>query len=161
MESGAFQKGLLLISLAVGGLALGLAAFSPAVEPAPETAQLTFEVHLGTDANDQLVARLGVRNSGIVAFLGDDAFEGVMDLRGEAGEPRAYVEMAELKQQLAPGESVFPAVWSGDLLPGAYRLTWGAPGYARTMIEFSVIERGSNYLLGDDVVARISSASFP
>ena len=158
MESNAFQKGLLLIALAVGGLALVLVSFNPSAAPAPEPAELTFEVHLSTDADDQLVAKLGVRNSGMTAFRGDEAFAGVMDLRGEAGEPQAHVEMAELTQSLAPGESVFPTTWSGGLVPGAYRLTWGAPRYAYTMIEFSVVESGADYQLGDDVVARISLA---
>lgn len=158
MESDAFRKGLLLIALAVGGLALLLASFSPPASPAPETAHLTFEVLLSTDEDDLLVAKLGVRNSGSIAFRGDEAFEGVMDLRGKAGEPQARVEMAELTQSLAPGESVFPTTWCGGLLPGAYQLTWGAPRYAHTIIEFSVVERGTDYVLGDDVIARILPA---
>ena len=72
-------------------------------------------------------------------FEGDDNFNGVMEVWDESGNICTRAEIFRF-DALEHGESVFPITWRGKLLPGEYKLTWGAPTYGFTYVNFYVNE---------------------
>jgi len=162
IDNNARQKGVLkvknkmmvmLITIAL----LALTGCSTSPEPALETARLTFEVALRGEMDDgKIVARLGVRNAGNVEFPGDEAFGGVMELRDGSQALRSCGETM-MMGRLAAGEATFPIEWKGELSPGAYTLTWGAPGYGATVVDFEVQESSGMLVIGEEVTRVLST----
>lgn len=132
-------------------LALALVGCIMSPEATPEAVQLTFEVQLHIDANGQTVAELGVHNTGEGDFAGDKNFCGVTEICNEEGEPRARMDVVVLNHQLASGEAVVFERWKGRLSPGTYTLTWGAPDYGSTVVDFTVVERNGRLSIGEQV----------
>jgi hypothetical protein len=136
----------LVTLLAVGLLLLGgCTRFSAQTS---QTDRLNFEVQLGINADGEAVAQLGVHNAGTEKFPGDDAFNGEMELRDESGNLRASAKVVPLAP-LAPGETEFPLEWTGKLTPGKYQLTWSAPAYGSTLVDFTIVERGGTLSIGE------------
>jgi hypothetical protein len=112
---------------------------------------LGFEAQVQVNSGQEFHASLGIENTGQVAFAGDDAFDGEMELRyadGEqSGELRARAEILALSR-IEPGDTAWPVTWRGRLDPGAYTLTWGADRYGETRIQFQIVERDGRLYLG-------------
>ncbi len=141
------MKTKLLITLLAVGLSLlvGCTRFSAQT---PQADQLNFKVQLGINADGETVAQLGVDNAGTEKFPGDKTFNGEMELRDESGNQRASAQVLPLAP-LAPGETEFPLEWTGKLAPGRYQLTWGAPAYGSTTVNFTIVERDGVLSIGE------------
>jgi len=109
-------------------------------------AQLVFEAPMAVSAEGEAHVSLGVRNVGEVVFPGDEAFNGVMELRRADGTLRARAEVRELGR-IEPEGVAWPAAWRGQLEPGNYRLTWRAASYGGVAVEFAVVAEGSQMRL--------------
>lgn len=129
-------------------LALVGCATSP--EPTPEAAGLHLEVRVNMDVNGEVVLRFGAHNTGPADFLGDEDFVGKWELTDEAGALRASGSLTKMGL-LGSGKTAFPAEWKSELVPGAYTLTWGAPGYGSTVVDFTVVERNGRLSIGEQV----------
>lgn len=105
----------------------------------PELPNLTFQASLQENLGGEYLISLGVCNTGLGMFEGDDNFNGVVEVRDKNGDICTRAEIFQF-QALEHGESVFPISWRGELLPGEYTLTWGAPAYGSTDVRFDVTE---------------------
>lgn len=141
------MKTKLLIPSLVVGLLL-LAACTRFSAQTPQADQLNFKVQLGINADAETVAQLGVDNVGTEKFPGDKAFNGEMVLRDESGNLQASAQVLPLAP-LAPGETEFPLEWTGKLAPGRYQLTWGAPAYGSTVVDFTIVEHDGVLSIGE------------
>ena len=141
-----------LVALAVCGLAVVILIILSSCTPSPESIspRLTFRAPMQAGSGEELQVTLEVHNEGDARFPGDDAFDGVMQVRAANGVLRARIDIVSLGP-IDPGESASLAAWRGKLEPGSYRLTWGAPGNGYTMVDFSIVDDGRFYL-GDEVV---------
>ncbi|MEJ2555951.1 MAG: hypothetical protein P8186_06950 [Anaerolineae bacterium] len=136
-----------LIALLVVGLLL-LMGCTRIPAQTSQSDQLNFEVQLGINADAETVAQLGIHNAGTEKFPGDEAFNGEMELRNGSGKLQASAQVLPLAP-LAPGETEFPLEWTGKLSPGSYQLTWGAPAYGSTVVDFTVVERDGVLSIGE------------
>jgi hypothetical protein len=139
------KPNMLVTLLTVGLLLVGCTRSSVQTS---QTGRLNFEVQLGINADGETVAQLGVDNAGTEKFPGDNAFNGEMELRDESGNLRANAKVVPLAP-LAPGETEFPLEWTGKLAPGRYQLTWGAPAYGSTLVDFTIVERDGMLSIGE------------
>lgn len=103
---------------------------------------------MNNDANNQTVIRLGVANVGDTTFPGDKTFAGMMELRKETGDLQSRIEIPQFKP-LPSDTSDFPTWLKAELLPGTYLLTWGAPKYGSTSVNFTIIERDGKFVIGE------------
>jgi hypothetical protein len=141
------MKTKLLIPLLTVGLLLPVGCTRIPAQTS-QSDQLNFKVQLGINADAETVAQLGVDNIGTDKFPGDEAFNGEMELRDESGKLQASAKVLPLAP-LAPGETEFPLEWTGKLAPGRYQLTWGAPAYGSTMVDFTIVERDGVLSIGE------------
>jgi hypothetical protein len=105
----------------------------------PEITNLTFETSLQECLDGNILISLGVCNTGSGRFEGDEDFYGTMEMWDESGQVCTQAEIFQF-QALDHGESVFPITWRGELCPGVYTLTWGAPAYGYSEVCFEVTE---------------------
>lgn len=119
-------------------------------EPTPEAAELTLKVAVNTDADSKVVLRFGAHNPGPAVFPGDEDFVGKWRLIDEAGNLRASGSLT-IMGLLGSSETAFPAKWKGKLVPGAYTLTWDAPGYGLTAVNFTVVEHNGRLSIGEQM----------
>jgi hypothetical protein len=120
--------------------------------------ELVFDAAIAVSADELFKGSLSVHNAGDTEFGGDKRFDGEMTLRyAESGELRASASIIPL-QAIAPGETVWPLAWEGELTPGEYILTWGAEGYGETEIKFEVVEHAGRLSLGSTSPAPEGSA---
>jgi len=119
-------------------------------ELTPEAADLRVKAEVNTDADGEVVLRFGAHNMGPADFPGDEDFVGRWELTDEAGALRASGSMT-IMGIVEAGETAFPAKWEGELVPGAYTLTWGAPGYGLTVVNFTVVEHNGRLSIGEQV----------
>jgi len=119
-------------------------------EPTPEAAELHLEARVNMDADGKVALRFGARNTGPADFPGDEDFVGKWELTDEGDALRASGSLRTMGP-LASGKTVFPAEWKDALAPGPYTLTWGAPGYGSTVVDFTVGERGGVLSIGEQV----------
>ncbi len=141
------MKTKLLIPLLTVGLLLPVGCTRIPAQTS-QSDQLNFKVQLGINADGETVAQLGVDNIGTDKFPGDEAFNGEMELRDESGKLQASAQVLPLAP-LAPGETEFPLEWTGKLAPGRYQLTWGAPAYGSTAVDFTIVERDGVLSIGE------------
>jgi hypothetical protein len=116
--------------------------------PTPEAAKLRLKVKVTMDADGEAVLRFGAYNMGPAGFPGDEDFTGEWRLIDEAGGLRASGTLT-IMGIVGAGEIAFPIKWEGKLLPGAYTLTWGAPGYGSTVVDFTVVEQNGRLSIGE------------
>jgi len=129
---------------------LALVGCPTSPEPTPEAAELHLEVGVNMDVNGEVVLKFGAHNSGPADFPGDEDFVGKWELTDEAGALRASGSLT-IMGLLGSGKTAFPAEWKSELVPGAYTLTWGAPGYGSTVVDFTVVERNGRLSIGEQV----------
>lgn len=130
-----------LLPVVLLGLALLLAGcrlISPTANPDPKAMapviQFSIEVGLGTDGDTRL--GLTVENTGSRRFPGDEEFNGMMEIREfNLDMVRGGAEFKQLPA-LEPGEKQTVLEWQGNLDPGTYQVTWGAPGYEGSLVQF-------------------------
>ncbi len=115
----------------------------------PELPNLTFQASLQENLGGEVLISLGVCNTGLGMFEGDDDFNGVMEVRDESGDVCTRAEIFRF-QTLEHGESVFPISWRGELWPGSYTLTWGAPDYGSTLVCFEVTEYDGLLIISEE-----------
>jgi hypothetical protein len=125
------------------------------VEDRENTSVLSFDVLVNINVREECEIVLGVSNVGEDPFLGDVKFNAVMKLmrvyhvgRGEVESLRAGLDVHGL-YALEPGEQDSLVSWGGHLLPGMYRVIWGAPGYSYTEVDFSLLESNGHLYLGE------------
>lgn len=143
----AHTKWFLFVLLITSAVAAGCSA-SQTMEADPE---LSFEVQMQVNAAQEFHTSLGVENRGSTPFVGDESFDGEMELRyadgAQAGELRARAEVVQLCK-LESGDTVWPLAWRAQLDPGTYTLTWGAKDYGFSSVEFQIVERDGRLYLG-------------
>jgi len=100
------------------------------------------------DANGEVVFGFGAHNTAPADFPGDEDFVGKWELTDEAGALRASGSLRSM-ELLGSGETTFPAGWQSELVSGAYALTWSAPGYGSTVVNFTMVERDGALSIGD------------
>ncbi|RLC54092.1 MAG: hypothetical protein DRI80_19515 [Chloroflexota bacterium] len=100
------------------------------------------------DADGRVALRFGAHNVGPADFPGDEDFVGKWELTNEAGDLRASGTLT-IMGFVEAGETTFPVKWEGELVPGAYTLTWGAPGYGLTMVRFTAVEHNGRLSIGE------------
>lgn len=109
---------------------------------------VTFTTHLDVNDDEEVVVDLGV-HSGSGPLAADETFGGRWELKSAAGQPRAAADVHEIDSVPGGTEKVI-FTWSGELAPGKYEMTWGAPAYGGTMVEFEVVETADGEIrLGD------------
>lgn len=96
--------------------------------------------------------------SGVNVVPQDESFAGLWELRDEDGNLRASGEIPQLAQMV--GENVLVS-WKGELEPGQYELTWGAPNYGGLVKAFSVVNEGGSLRLGDHLREHYTTAYPP
>ena len=143
------MKSRLLSALMLAALlVLGGCTTSP--EPTPEAAGLQLKVRVSTDANGEAVFGFGAHNTGPADFPGDEDFVGKWALTDEAGALRASGSLWTMGL-LGSGETAFPAGWQSELVSGGYTLTWGAPKYGLTVVNFTIVDRSGRLSVDDQV----------
>ena len=117
------------------GIASGCALFPrQAPTPAPDLHALRLMVQIRVDAPEQVLISCRARNGGTAPVPRDDAFGGVWSLVGPDGKTLAGGTVDRLPE-VQPGEELSTlAQWRGPLVPGAYKVVWGAPGYSSTVV---------------------------
>jgi hypothetical protein len=127
-------------------LLLALAACQTAA-PAPEATVrdllLSFFAIVKEAPENEMQFEIGV--NGLTAVPADESFSGIWELRNAAGELRSAGEIFNLPA--FSGENVL-ATWQGELEPGWYELTWGAPAYGGVVKLFEVVEENGRFSLG-------------
>jgi hypothetical protein len=146
-RGGKMMKATLLSTLTLVAL-LALVGCTTSPEPTPEAAKLTLKVAVNMDSEGEVVLRFGAHNTGPADFPGDKDFVGKWRLIDEAGDLRASGSLT-IMGLLGSGETAFPAEWKGKLVPGAYTLTWDAPGYGLTAVNFTVVEHNGRLSIGE------------
>jgi len=129
---------------------LALVGCTTSPEPTSEAAELTLKVVVNTDADGEIVLRFGAHNVGPADFPGDEDFVGEWKLTDQAGDLRASGSLT-IMGLVESGETTFPVKWEGELVPGAYTLTWGAPGYGLTVVRFTVVEHNGRLSIGEQM----------
>jgi hypothetical protein len=119
------------------------------------TARLAFEAPITVDSSQQFHASCGVRNVGEERFREYEAFNGVMELRDDAGQEVGRIQVATL-WELAPGNAGWPAAYASKLPAGAYHLTWGAPDYGSVVVDFTIVELDGWLYLGKQSIQSTS-----
>ena len=137
-----------LLSALLAMMLLALVGCAAISGPTPEAAKLRLKVEVNVDADGRVALRFGAHNVGPAGFPGDEDFVGKWELTNEAGDLRASGSLT-IMGLLGAGETAFPAEWEGELVPGAYTLTWGAPGYGLTVVNFTVVEHDGRLSIGD------------
>ena len=117
-------------------------------EPTPGAAEPRVKVEVNMGADGEVILRFGVHNTGPADFPGDEDFVGKWELSHDTGALRASGSL-KIMGPLESGETTFPAEWKGELVPGAYTLTWGAPGYGSTVVNFTMVERDGALSIDD------------
>jgi hypothetical protein len=132
------------------------------VEDRETTFALNFNASVNVNVREECEITLGVSNDGECPFPGDATFNAMMELmqvnrisRGEVESSRARLDVHEL-EMLEPGERVSLASWRTRLLPGEYRVIWGAPGYGYLGVDFSLLESNGHLYLEE-----VSSGTLP
>jgi hypothetical protein len=105
----------------------------------PDIPNLTFDASMQENSDGKILISVGVCNTGSGRFKGDEYFNGIMELREADGDVCTQAEIYQF-QALEHGESVFPLSWRGELYPGTYTLSWGAPAYGYTEVCFEISE---------------------
>ncbi|HHX66077.1 MAG TPA: hypothetical protein GX702_14455 [Chloroflexi bacterium] len=108
--------------------------------------QLEFYAPLQIDADGEAQLSPGIYNAGEHTFPGADAFNAVMEIRHADGAQRASAQVLSI-EAIEPGEVIWPIEWSGELEPGRYTLTWGAPGYGQIETTFEIVEHNGRLYL--------------
>lgn len=109
---------------------------------------VTFTAHLAVNDDEEVVVDLGL-HSGSGPLAADETFNGRWELKSAEGEPRAAADVHEIDRVPGGTEEVIFS-WRGKLTPGEYEMTWGAPAYGSTLVEFEVVETADGELrLGD------------
>jgi hypothetical protein len=112
------------------------------LQPAPADRLVTFYTILES-RDEQVIISLGINNSGTRPLPADDSFGGTWELAGPSGAKRAGGWIGSLAALPGDGEEKILGQWSGELEPGTYILTWGAPTYGSTADRFEVqVEAG-------------------
>lgn len=119
---------------------------------------LSFTAEIDTAADEEVVIKLGVHNGGNPVPK-DEAFEGRWQLVGPDDQLRAAGRMFELPA-LPSGEKSLLR-WKGVLDIGGYVLTWGAPNYGATVLQFSVEEREGALSIGDRRIHDMTTYPMP
>lgn len=139
---------------------LALASCSVSSKLEPEAAQLEFEAPMNVNSREQFHASLNVGNVGAGPYSGEGWLNGEMELCDEEGDLVGRIRATKL-WYLEPGEAAWPAEWRGKLAPGAYQLTWGAPGYGAVVVDFTIVEHGGRLYLGEESIQNTSSEAAP
>lgn len=135
----------------VGLVSLVTGCASMPVVGARRDAGLVFDAAIAVSADESFKASLSVSNASDTRFAGDKRFNGEMALRyAETDALRASANVVPL-QAIAPGGTVWPLAWEGELTPGGYILTWGAAGYGETQVRFEIVEQEGRLYLGGTV----------
>ena len=137
-----------LLSALLATMLLALVGCAAISGPAPEAAKLRLKVEVNVDADGRVALRFGAHNVGPADFPGDEDFVGEWKLTDQAGDLRASGTLT-IMGFVEAGETTFPVKWEGELVPGAYTLTWGAPGYGLTLVRFTVVEHNGRLSIGE------------
>jgi len=140
-----------LLSVLMALVLLALVGCAVTPEPTPEAAELHLKVEVNIDADGEVVLKFGAHNTGPADFPGDEDFVGKWRLIDEAGDLRASGSQT-IMGLLGAGKTAFPAEWKGKLVPGAYTLTWDAPGYGLTAVNFTVVEHDGRLSIGEQTI---------
>jgi hypothetical protein len=122
---------------------LSLASCSLASE-----SKLAFEPHIAVSASGETTITGEVRNEAAAIYSRYQDLNGVLQVYDDTGSLVACVEAPTMAGPLKSGESHFPAGWKGDVPVGTYELTWGAPPYGATTVQFTIIEQDGHLHLG-------------
>jgi len=137
-----------LLSALMALVLLALVGCAVTPEPTSEAAELRLKTEVNIDADGEIILRFGVHNAGPADFPGDEDFVGEWRLTDQAGDLRASGTLT-IMGIVGAGETAFPVKWEGELVPGAYTLTWGAPGYGLTLVRFTVVEHNGRLSIGE------------
>ena len=137
-----------LLSALLAMMLLALVGCAAISGPTPEAAKLRLKVEVNVDADGRVALRFGAHNVGSADFPGDEDFVGEWKLTDQAGDLRASGSLT-IMGLVESGETTFPVKWEGELVPGAYTLTWGAPGYGLTVVRFTVVEHNGRLSIGE------------
>jgi hypothetical protein len=107
---------------------------------ADTTPRLTFATHLSLSAGNETVVVGEVRNAGYIPLHSHGALGGVLQLHDERGALVACASVPQFTASMRPGDSDFPLNWRGQLEPGRYELTWGAPDYGGVRSSFVLVQ---------------------
>lgn len=143
----------LLLLLTAALTACTAVSLSPVREPL-----ITFTAPMAIDDVGTVTIRLGLHNDGSPAQA-DAAFDAHWEIVGPGDALRAAGSMAE-RPPLSDGEAITLAEWTGLLDPGSYRLTWGAPNYGGTIVEFDVERTASGLRLGEQTIRTTTAYPF-
>jgi len=119
-----------------------------------EAARLEFEAPMNVDSSQQWHVSLGVRNAGEKPFRDYEFFDGVMELRDSTGEEVGRIQVVHL-WDLEADECAWPASLRAELAPGAYTLTWGAPGHGGIVVRFTIVELDDWVYLGEEWIETV------
>lgn len=128
------------------------AASSP---PVSHSLQPSATVH---EAGESIEIQLGFTNNGRNAYPSVENLGAVWDLTMHPGDLRAGGEV-HMMGEIAPSETFYPVNWEGQLDPGAYRLTWGAPSIGSTVVTFTASQTDGRYQIDD--VEQWMGTTFP
>jgi hypothetical protein len=129
---------------------------SPTEEVPVRQLLLNFFAIVKAAPEEMVQMEIGV--SGVTELPDDPAFAGLWELRDAAGNRRAAGEIAELPR--LAGEQVL-VTWQGQLDPGRYELTWGAPEYGGLVKVFEIVEVDGHLQLGNHQDEYITTAYPP
>jgi len=133
------------IFLLASALFLGACRSQPPTADVPvRQLLLNFFAIVKATPEEEVQMEIGV--SGVNEVPADPAFAALWELRDEDGNLRAAGETPELPRVV--GEQVL-VTWQGQLTPGRYELTWGAPQYGGLVKVFEVVEVDGRLQLGN------------
>jgi hypothetical protein len=101
-----------------------------------------------TVPDHELQIKLGFYNAGPEPYPAVENLGAGWTLEAAPDEARTGGRVHMLGE-IAPSSEVYPVIWNGQLDPGAYRLTWGAPDIGSTVVAFEVFEEAGGYRIGD------------
>lgn len=140
--------GVLLLLIVILLTGCGAATVSPpTMSPTPHL--ITFVAFpRATDAGETMID-LGLANAGSQVLPANDAFGAVWQLIGPDQALRAGGRVEQTPLVPSDGQAHILITWRGELEPGAYQLTWGAPGYGATIDQFTVVREGDQSHITD------------
>jgi len=97
--------------------------------------------------DDRVVIALGIHNGGTHP-LSDDLVA-TWELADPQGKKRNGGWLRNIPALPGPGEEVLVGQWSGELEPGIYTLTWGAPSYGSTVDRFEIVQEAGGLRIGE------------
>lgn len=133
--------------LTLSAVLLGACA-APTQPPPSRTHGLQPVAQIEAAGEDEIQIKLGFVNGGTDPYPAVENLGAGWTLEAVPDEARAGGRVHMLSE-IAPSSEFYPVIWNGQLDPGAYRLTWGAPDIGSTVVAFEVVQEEGRYRIGD------------